>query len=148
MELDKKILKIIQLKNNLNKLYRRIIEQNKDSWEMMLANDQMYEQGIDGNENKIGEGFYSKKTLKIKQEKGQRTDHITLRDTEKFHNSISLQLDNSGITTIAPGAEKDDGNLMDIYGEDIIKLTDKNKDKLIENIYIPSLTQIIKNEYL
>lgn len=146
MTLKQRISILKKFKRELNKTYAKIIKTNEDSWTLLLSDDQMFEKGIDGDGRSLGK--YSIYSLSIKQAKGQRTDHITLRDTKEFHNSISLKISSDKIETIAPGAEKDDTNLLDEYGEAIIKLTPANKEKLIKNVYIPALNQIIKNTIL
>jgi len=98
----------------------------------------MFNKGIDGDGRSLGN--YSRYSIK--------TGHITLRDTKEFHNSISLKLSNDKVETIAPGAQKEDTNLLVEYGENIIKLTPENKQKLINNIYIPAFRQIMKNTIL
>lgn len=146
MKLEQRIKILKKFRRDLNKTYARIIKTNEDSWVLLLSDDQMYNKGIDGNNKPLGN--YTPYSLSIKQENGQRTDHITLRDTKEFHDSIALKLSGNKIETIAPGAQKEDTNLLDEFGEDIIKLTPKNKQKIIDNIYIPAFRQIMKNTIL
>ena len=54
--------------------------------------EQLYSQGVDSKGVQLGE--YSIYTKGLKQNKGQRTDHITLKDTGEFYKSFSIRLEN------------------------------------------------------
>jgi len=49
---------------------------------------QMYDLGQNVKEESLGE--YTPTSKWMKQQKGQKTDHITLRDTEDFHKGMGM----------------------------------------------------------
>ena len=85
------------------------------------TNEQLFEQGIDSKGDELG--TYSAYTKSIKQTKGQRTDHITLKDTGEFYKSFRVVLNGSSIQIVA-NPIKDDTNLFREYGIDIVGLTE------------------------
>lgn len=91
--------------------------------------EQLFERGIDSRGISLGE--YSPTTIELKKKKGQRYDHITLKDTEDFYKSFRVSVNRVVIEIIADPF-KDDTNLFDDFGEDIVGLTDESKEKLKE----------------
>lgn len=79
-------------------------------------------------------GSYSPFTVVIKQGKGQRTDHITLRDTGEFYESFTFHATSSELVFDADPI-KEDNNLFDDFGIDILGLTEFDRERLIELIY-------------
>lgn len=77
-----------------------------------LNKEQMYEEGIDSKGQQLGE--YSIITKKIKEQKGQRTDHITLKDTGAFYDSIKIRSEKSEVI-ISADMKKPDTDLEKIY---------------------------------
>jgi len=78
--------------------------------------DQLYNEGIDSLGNSLGE--YSAYTKSIKGAKGQRTDHITLKDTGEFYNSFRVILSGNKLQIVA-NPIKEDTNLFREFGIDI-----------------------------
>lgn len=103
-------------------IQRKIIEMNTE--------DQLYNKGIDSNDNPLGD--YTPFSVSIKQEKGQRYDHITLKDTGAFYESFQIRVDNKGLTILADDSSIYDAPLTDRFGVDILGLTDENKTILAE----------------
>ena len=120
-----------------------------------LNREQMYEDGVDSKGSPLGE--YSPRTIQIKTEKGQRTDHITLKDTGEFYDSIKVKSEPGQIVISADtikeagqdslartaaggflGSTGEDVDLANIYGIDILGLTDENLSK-IQGFVIPIL---------
>lgn len=83
--------------------------------------DQLYNEGIDSKGKSLGE--YSAYTKSLKQQKGQRTDHITLKDTGEFYNSFRIVFTGNALQIVA-NPIKDDTNLFREYGIDIVGLTE------------------------
>lgn len=98
------------------------------------TDDQLFEQGIDSKGADLGE--YSDVTIEIKKSKGQRFDHITTRDTGKFHGSFEAVKVPDGIE-LSLDPIRGDSNLVDDFGKDILGLTDPNLSKIINEDILP-----------
>jgi len=98
--------------------------------------DQLYNQGVDSRGVVIGDYTYYTKSLK--QAKGQRTDHITLKDTGEFYNSFRIILNGNALQIIA-NPIKDDTNLFQEFGIDIVGLTEDSM-----SVVITKALQLIK----
>ena len=92
---------------------------------------QLFELGIDSEGNRLGD--YSGFTKNIKASKGQRIDHITLKDTGEFYKSFKVTPNKNGFR-ISANPNKDDSNLFDDFGVDIVGLTKENVLKLLDFI--------------
>ena len=102
-------------------------------------NDQLFEEGIDSKGKTLGK--YSDFTIEIKKEEGQRFDHITLLDTGDFYKSFKVTVSKGGFT-ITANPVKDDSNLFDDFGEDVVGLTKENLQFVIDAIREKLLTAI------
>jgi len=99
---------------------------------------QLYEFGIDSEGKTLGQ--YSPNTIEGvpgrflgKKQKGQRFDHITLRDTGRFYSTFRVVVGRNAFIIFADG-RKADTNLFDEFGEDIAGLTEQNIENLVEYI--------------
>lgn len=119
LDFTKEIVKIL----NSSKVRKMVI---------YMQQQRLYETGKDSKGESLGS--YSPFTVVIKQSKGQRTDHITLRDTGDFYKSMTFHATETEIVFDAD-AQKDDDNLFDDFGINILGLTEKNKENLINLIY-------------
>jgi len=93
--------------------------------------EQLFEQGIDSLGASLGD--YTDFTKTVKSIKGQRIDHITLEDTGEFHKSFAIKVQNGGFLITADG-QKEDTNLLEEYGKEILGLTDENLQIVIDAI--------------
>ena len=91
--------------------------------------DQLFEKGIDSLGVSLGE--YSDFTKAKKKIRGERIDHITLLDTEEFYKSFAIKVKNGDFLIVADG-QKEDTNLFEEYGKDILGLTDENLQIVID----------------
>ena len=105
---------------------------------------QLYDSGQDSDGNAL-KPDYAPVTVQIKREKGQRTDHVTLRDTFAFQSSFWIQFYSDGFEIMASDRKTD--RLKAKYGEKILGLQDGNVRHLLENFYQPRLVKSLK-EYL
>ena len=101
---------------------------------------QLFEKGEDGQGISLGE--YTPFTIEIKKAKGQRTDHITLRDKGTFHKSYKLTID--GLVTA--DAQKEDTNLVTEFGADILVLSDKGQDVMIKSFVREDLQNLLRKQ--
>lgn len=115
-----------------------IIERN--DWQIIgwNADDQLYDKGITATGVSIWDyAPYSPVTIQYKQEEGQPYDRVTLRDTGEFHQSFYLQIDNEKFTFDAEDWKTRD--LLRLYGDEIMGLTDYNIQRLEDEILLPEL---------
>ena len=101
---------------------------------------QQHDEGIDGDGEKLKSGaltailfdeFYAQFTTQIKKSKGQPTDRVTLKDTGDFYKSHKVVQWGNGFT-ITADTLKDDTDLIEVWGEKILYLTDENIDKILD----------------
>jgi len=101
---------------------------------------QLFEKGEDGEGFSLGD--YTPFTIEIKKSKNQRFDHITLKDTGDFYKSYKLS--SKGLITADP--QKDDTNLVDEFGADILTLSDEGQDIMIELFLRDDLQAFLRKE--
>jgi hypothetical protein len=107
-----------------------------------LNQEQLYEEGIDSEGFELDNtdnfytlpGVYSQFTVQLKKEKGQRYDHITLQDTGAFYASFHVIVDRDAFTLDANDL-KDGTHLFHVYGEDVMGLTEFNKER-VKNVIL------------
>ena len=116
---------------NPQEILRRALENTGVKQQIIDYNqEQMYEQGIDSAGESLGE--YSHVTIKIKQEKGQRIDHITLKDAGDFYDSMRIvTTDKSAL--IEADMQKPDTDLEIIYPK-ALGLTEDSKNEIMPMI--------------
>jgi hypothetical protein len=129
---------IVKIIDNIIKLDQDLIIENilKDEDFQRFIIDlntegQLFEQGIDSLGASLGE--YTDFTKAVKKAKGQRLDHITLEDTGEFYESFALKVQNGGFLIVADG-QKEDANLFERYGDEILGLTDESLQIVIDAI--------------
>jgi len=103
---------------------------------------QLYEKGI----NSLGRslGRYSEITIMIKKFEGKPFDRVTLKDTGDFYRTFKVEV-RKGEIVISANTIKDDDDLIEKYGSEIIGLTDENLEKLInfaKGLYIEYLIKL------
>ena len=92
---------------------------------------QLFEKGEDGRGVSFGD--YSLTTIlgtskfEGKLSKGQRIDHITLKDTGDFYETYFVTPLINGFEVGADGLKEDGNDLFKIYGKDITLLNEQNK---------------------
>jgi len=116
---------------NLDNIKELIIE---------LKQERLYERGTDSNGASLGD--YSDYTVEIKREKGQRYDHITLRDTGEFYESFTVTVVKDGIVLDA-NPNKENTNLFSEYGIDILGLDDFSFNIVKEQILVEMYQYIV-----
>lgn len=120
-----------------------IIMDKEDVIVSAIADDQLYRRGINGREVKImSYAPYTETTKKIKAKKGQPTTRVTLRDTGDFHNSMFVVFDSEGFYVTA--SDDKTQALVDKYGDEIFRLTDKNLTRIIRSHVRKELVKRIK----
>ncbi len=123
---------------------RKALEQNQQRIVEMNV-EQLYDYGM----NSLGIRIdtyepYSPYTVRIKQEKGQPYDRVTLRDTGDFHKSFGVVFEPVGFYITSTDYKTQD--LIDKYGARIFGLTSENKQDLTIKYVVPVVREEIKRE--
>ena len=130
-------------KDSLPTLLEDIIRSKEDVIVSAIADDQLYRRGINGRGEKIMDyAPYVARTIKNKKRKGQPTTRVTLRDTGDFHKSMHIIFDSEGfyITSDDEKAKY----LVEKYGGEIYRLTDKNFTRIIRSHIRKELVKRLK----
>ena len=85
--------------------------------------------------------FYSPYTILLKDQKGQPTDRVTLKDTGDFYNSIQVDVKTDSYDIIATDYKYD--KLANKYGKTILGLNVNNKTQYIFYSFFPALRERI-----
>ena len=101
-----------------------------DEIQRLIIEDQL-SIGIDGLGDLLGD--YKPFSVKVRNEFGLQTDYIDLNFTEEFYDSITAYLTRDYIGIDGEG-QKPDQNLFEVFGEDIVALTDENMSFIIDQI--------------
>lgn len=118
--------------------------------EMIRINteDQLEEKGIDSLGRKLGD--YAPSTIAYKRRKGQRYDHVTLKDEGDFYNSFNIKVNVNEIIIDADDSSKYNKPLFEVWGVDVLGLTDENmnyiKEMILEN-YINFVLNELLSDY-
>ena len=123
---------------------RRAVQENTDKI-VELNVEQLYEYGI----NSLGISIdtyapYSPYTIRVKNEKGQPTDRVTLRDTGDFHKSFEVVVGPVDFYITATDYKTD--MLVERYGEKIFGLIPQNKIELAQKYLYPTVMTEINKE--
>ena len=126
------------------KWLQQIIWDNEAYIVDMNAEEQLFEQGI----NRLGIDImdyapYSPLTIAIKEEKGQPTNRVTLRDEGDFESSFYLEVNNTQFEIKAADWKTEE--LIKKYGRQILGLTTENIVKLIWQYIYPDLLKQLNN---
>jgi len=131
--------------NNVRRLdAHRILQKIFDDADMKLDVvslniGQMFEDGVDSKGVSLGE--YSPFTVVLKEKKGQRTDHITLKDTGEFYDSIDVTSEPNQII-ITGDTRKPDVDLAVVY-PDALGLTNENIEA-IQGLVLPIFQEEVR----
>ena len=132
-----------------NKLVFEVIGNDKGIQKEILDLNrwaQLYDKGINSDGVSLSsvrpQGGYTSFTVNIKRQKSQRTDHVTLRDSGEFYKSFRINASND-FFEIDADPQKDETNLFDEWGADILGLTDESKS-ILSNLLIPLLQEKLK----
>ncbi len=88
-------------------------------------------------------GAYSPFTIRVKEAKGQPTNRVTLLDTGEFYASFVVKPFKGGFT-IDADPNKDDTNLFDEWGDDIVGLNQENL-QIVINFFKDAILREINN---
>ena len=126
----KKILREFGKKVTVERVMRDVFPDNKDTLED-YAPLRMNNEGRDGSGDLI-EPFYSRFTYFKKKAEGKEADFVTLRDTGAFHKAFTGKLQKDGV--LLENLDSKVAKLTRKYGDDILKLTDAEKEDYRDRI--------------
>ena len=126
---------------------QRIITDNEAYIVDMNAEIQLYEEGV----NRLGVSImdyapYRPLTIAIKEEKGQPTNRVTLRDTGDFESSFYIEVGDRQFEIKASDWKTE--ALIKKYSRQILGLTDENILSLIWDYIYPDLMKKAKEVIL
>jgi len=136
--LDEYIRSLEDLVENFEEEVAKIVLANSGNLLGTIKN-RLFNKGLDGNLQSLGP--YLDSTVKLKEAKGQRASFVTLRDTGAFYNGMFIDVTGSQITIDSTDSKTDE--LVSIYGEAILKLTDNELEIFIQSILEPAIEQLI-----
>lgn len=123
---------------------REELETNAHIISDMISEIQLFEQGVDGTGTRLDEfAPYTAYTIRVKREKGQPTDRVTLRDEGDFHNSIDVVFAGEGFEIIARDTKTE--ALKTKYGKEILALTDAHFNELAHDYVAPAIHKILRD---
>lgn len=132
-----------KFKDSLPMLLEGIIRDKESVIVSAIADDQLFRRGINGKGIKImSYAPYTPTTIRIKKRKGQPTTRVTLRDTGDFHKSMLVVFDSEGFYITA--TDKKTPGLVEKYGGEIFRLTDKNLTRIVRSHVRKELVKRIK----
>lgn len=133
-----------KFKDVLDENLKSLIEEHWWYIVSAVTQDQLYEQGVDGNNNPILPR-YALRTIKNKLKKGQPTDRVTLRDTGEFYQAFRVVADENGFYVTS--TDEKTVYLTKKYGKTIFKLSNEHLKELLTRYIRPKLQERMK-EYL
>jgi hypothetical protein len=141
----------LMINSNINKIINTLIKRPEFTNLIIELNtfEQLHEKGIDSLGVSLGQ--YSPTTIQGtaafagRAERGLRYDHITLFDTGDFYKSFKVIIRNESDSFFLIDADpvKEDTNLFQEWGEDIVGLTQESIDVLNDKLRT-ELTKEIK----
>lgn len=121
--------------------YLLMLELSKDKEFTKLITDlntesQLYDEGINSEGEKLSDvaGGYSAYTIRQKELKGQPIDRVTLKDTGRFYRSFRVTFIDGDLSITAFSLKESRTgtiDLRDVWGPEIIGLTEDNLDLVI-----------------
>lgn len=107
-----------------------------------IANKQLFQRGIDGDEKKLA--GYARTTIRIKIGKGQPVDRTTTVDEGDFHASITVDAFSDRFEVSSNVAH--DKFIIKRYGKNVLKITDKNMTEFMKVYFLPNLRRNVRNK--
>lgn len=132
------------IQRNFDMYVEEVIRDNEQIIINLNRQDQLYNKGITSTSKDISSYRpYKSLTIKIKQEKGQPTDRVTLRDRGDFYEGFYVRYFEGGF--LINSTDDKTQELKDKYGQDIFGLTNENISNLLHTEIIPILIKQYKD---
>lgn len=142
--IDDMIYKLRTFEQNIELLIREIVQKYDYVIIDMNVEDQLYERGVDRNNQELPE--YARLTVEFKQAKNQPYDRMTLRDTGDFHRSWTIKYSPDKFELVPEDIKTE--MLVSKYGEAIVGLTDENFNEFCWEYVYPELLKALKGNTL
>ena len=136
------VAKLQTFQKDIPLVVKRILRENEGIFVEMVSEDQLYERGVDRNNNPI-QPNYAPITISIKRTSGQPTDRVTTRDSGDFHNSFYIKFYGNISFGLAARERSKAKALTEKYG-DILDWTDEHLNDIIHNYIKPALIRHLK----
>lgn len=104
--------------------------------------DQMWS-GFNGHNEEIAPS-YTSSTIKKKIKKGQPYNRVTLKDTGEFYVSLYLKSEPGGFRIVSGDKSKKVSELINKYGDEILRISDGNFNYILNNRIRPELQRKLK----
>lgn len=129
---------------NTDKYILAVVKSNEKDIVKYVSEIQLFIEGIRGSDGAFIAGYnpYHYRTVEIKQEKGQPTDRVTLRDTGEFHKSFTITFSDESFRIVATDWKTD--FLVAKYGDGVLALSDEHLHSLKVAIIKPQLISTLK----
>ncbi len=148
MPFDKKIKQLQFIEKNLDKFIGESALRHSNVLEDAITEDQLFDKGEDGLGRSLGEYTpftkFFKSTIAGQLGRNTRIDHITLRDTGEFHESVKVKITSKGEVEITSQPQKEDTNLIDEFGKEILFVNDENLNGFIRPLLLDDLRKDIR----
>ncbi|MGL5979755.1 MAG: hypothetical protein ACRCZY_02540 [Phocaeicola sp.] len=143
-KLDKLIERLKGFESGIIEAIADVVKQYEHTIVEMNIQDQLYDKGINKDGVKLSDANpYKPMTVRIKIEKNQPVDRVTLRDEGDFHNSFYLEYTEDGFEIKASDYKSDD--LANKYGKEIFGLTDESFKEFNETYVQPELVKYFES---
>lgn len=125
--------RLIALKGQEDVIFKKALDNKaiRDLITFLNTDDQLGDDSIDSLGNKLFNKFTNRDSYAASDEKGRGGNPYTLNDTGAFWDSWKVAV-LSGRIIIDADPFKEDTNLFDEYGVDVLGLTDENLQVLID----------------
>jgi len=121
---------------DLNMVILEAVRDNEHVVIDMNAEKQLFEEGITSHGISIASyAPYSQVTIDIKRAKGQPVNRVTLRDEGDFQHSFFVYYGSDYFQISASDWKTEE--LKMLYGDDILGLTEENRQQLTIDIIVP-----------
>lgn len=143
-----KIQRLIDNLSYIEKNFDLYVEDIIREKEQIIINfnreSQLYNKGITSKSKDISSYKpYRRVTIQIKQDKGQPTDRVTLKDRGDFYEGFYIEYFEEGF--LISSTDEKTKKLKAKYGEDIFGLTNENLSNLLHKEIIPILIKQYKD---
>lgn len=127
----------LKKKLNISEIFKAVIDSKMKDFIIELNQNQLFDLGEDSEGKRLFSFLpdqpYAPYTIFIKEQSGLPSDRLTLFQTGAFYKSFKVEVEGNDIILDADG-QKEDSNLFEDYGEDILGLNSQNMAIFIERL--------------